>query len=204
MSASSNQSATAQDGGLPEGFRRRLLRQLLLEFGPLLAFFGTFWWFELEWAAVVYAAAAVLVFAISWRVNGQLPVLPSISALLLAVFATLTLTLGNTAFIKIQPTVLNGFYALVLGVGWQFGYRLAAKVLAPDIGLDDEGLRKLTVRATAYLVALAILNEVVWRSMTTEAWLTFKVFGIITMNMLFAWWQFALVKAHLRSVGHAD
>lgn len=194
--------ATADQGqkrDLPAGFKRRLFRQLLTELGPLLLFFLVFMWKDILWATAFYAAATVVAVGVSMALHRKLPILPLISAVLVMIFAGLTLLLEEEMFIKIKPTVINGFYGLTLGVGWLIGYRLVEKVLAPECTLDEDGLRALTLRVTAYLIGLALLNELVWRTVSTDTWVIFKVFVMVGLNLVFAWSQVPLVRRHLRA-----
>lgn len=189
--------ATQDKKPLPKGFKRKLLRHLLVEVGPLLVFFLTFMWKDIFWATAAYAVATVIAFALSWIEHRRFPVLPTVTTLLVATFAGLTLALDDAVFIKIKPTVTNGFYGIVLLGGWLVGFRLVERVLGSHARLDERGLRLLTWRAGGYLLALAALNEVVWRSATTETWVVFKVFVIVACNLLFAASQLPLFKRHL-------
>lgn len=191
---------TVGEGGnqdLPDGFKWRLFRQFLTEFGPLLIFFLVFMWKDIIWATAAYAAATSISVGMTAALHQKLPVLPLISAGLVVIFGGLTLLLDEAMFIKIKPTVTNGFYGLVLGIGWFFGFRLVEKVFAPECKLDEDGLRTLTLRASAYLVGLALMNELVWRTVSTETWVMFKVFVMLGLNVLFAWSQVPLVRRHL-------
>lgn len=182
---------------LPTGFKRKLLRQLLIEVGPLLVFFLTFMWKGILLATAAYAVTTVVAFVLSWTTHRRFPVLPSVTTLLVATFAGLTLALDEALFIKIKPTVTNGFYGLVLLGGWLFGFRLVERVLGEHGKLDERGVRLLTWRAGGYLLFLAALNELVWRTASTEQWVIFKVFVIVACNLLFAWLQLPLIKRHL-------
>lgn len=183
---------------LPPGFRLRLARQLATEFAPLLLFFLAFLWKDLVWATAVYALATAAAFASAWALHRRIPVLPSITTGLVLVFAGLTLVLDNELFIKIKPTVVNGFYGLVLGIGWLCGYRLVERVLGPELRLDESGLRRLTLHASLYLVGLAVLNELVWRTVPTDVWVVFKVFVLVACNLAFALSQLPLIRRHAR------
>jgi len=195
MTSASAPAAPAAE--LPPGFKRRLLVHLLPEVGPLLLFFLAFMWQDLIFATAVYAVATAAAFGVTWVRHRRLPVLPLISTLLVVIFAGLTLALDEAMFIKMKPTVLNGFYAAVLGLGWLFGYRLVERILEPECHLDEEGLRALTLRTSAYLLSLAIINEIIWRTMPTEHWVLFKVFIIVGFNLTFAWAQVPLLRRHL-------
>lgn len=190
-------SASEDKPRLPSGFKRRLLNHLLPELAPLLLFFLTFMWKDLIWAAAVYGLATAVSFAVTWMRHRRVPVLPLVSTALVLIFVGLTVALEETVFIKIKPTVVNGFYGLVLGLGWLFGYRLVERMLEPECHLDEEGLRALTLRTSMYLIGLALLNELIWRTMPTDYWVLFKVFIMIAFNLTFAWTQLPLVRRHL-------
>ncbi len=191
-------SGESESLSLPPGFKRKLARHLAVEIGPLAIFFLGFLWQGLLWATAFYAVATALAFAATWASHRRLPVLPTITALLVLIFAGLTLALDEAMFIKIKPTVVNGFYGLALLIGWLAGFRLVEKVLSPHVALDETGLRRLTFRASAYLLALAAINELVWRTVPTEEWVIFKVFVIVAGNLAFAASQLPLVRRHLR------
>ena len=190
-----------RDASLPQGFGRRLVRQLVIEFGPLLVFFLVYSWQGLYWATAVYAIAALAALASSWAIHRRLPTVPLIATGLVVIFAGLTLALGEDMFIKIKPTVVNGFFALALGGGWLLGYSLIERSLGEELRLDTEGQRILTWRAVAYLVALACANELVWRTMPTEAWVYLKVFIMVGCNAAFALLQIPLVRQHRLAEG---
>lgn len=193
----SRTSASSGESQLPPGFKRRLLNHLLPELAPLLLFFMTFMWKNLIWATAVYGVATAVAFAVTWARHRRVPVLPLVSTVLVLIFVGLTLVLDETMFIKIKPTVVNGFYGLVLGLGWVFGYRLVERMLEPECHLDEEGLRALTLRTSMYLTGLALLNELIWRTMPTDYWVLFKVFIMVAFNLAFAWTQLPLVRRHL-------
>lgn len=181
----------------PSGFRRRLVWQLGTEFGPLLTFFVVFLASDLAPATAAYAAAVAVAFAVSWVRNRRVPVLPSLSVGLVLAFCGLTLALDDALFVKIQPTVMNLFFAAVIGIGWALGYRVVAMILAPECRLDEAGQRRLTMRTTSYLLALAVLNELVWRTASTDVWVAFKVIVLFGMNILFALSQIPLLRGHM-------
>lgn len=185
-----------------DGLKRRLLRQFSVELGPLLAFFVAFSAWDLIWATAVYAAATVLAFAVDWGMKRRLPTLPLISGALLLVFAGFTLALDDATFIKIKPTIVNGFYAAALGFGWLLGYRLIERVLGDELRLTEAALRSLTLRTALYLAGLAAANEIVWRTLPVEYWVTFKVFVIIACNIAFAALNLPLVRRNLVRKGH--
>lgn len=182
---------------LPEGFACRLTRQLLTELGPLLVFFGVFMWRGLLWGTAAYAAATAAAYIAAWHAHRRLPILPTVSGLLVLVFAGLTLALEDGLYIKIKPTVVNGFYGIVLGLGWLMGLPLVERVLGSEMRLDEAGLRLVTIATSLYLIGLAVLNEIVWRSVSTDVWVTFKVFVLVGANLAFLLLLLPIFRRHL-------
>ena len=186
----------AREAALPAGFKRRLFWQLLGEVGPLLTFFLAFGIWGIVPAAGVYAVATVASLGWSWYRHRHLPILPLVSTGLVMLFAGLTIALDDALFIKIKPTVTNGFFALVLAGGWLVGFRLIRRVLGQSVRLDEPGERLLTWRVAGYLGFLALANELVWRSVPTDVWVLFKVFIMVALNLAFGWSQLALIRRH--------
>jgi intracellular septation protein len=87
-------------------------------------------------------------------------------------------------------------FGLVLLGGLLFGRPLLALVLDSMLSLTEEGWRKLTFRWGLFFLALAVLNEIVWRTQTTDFWVGFKVFGIMPLTVLFALAQTPLLMRH--------
>ena len=199
MSTSEITAGEDRKPDLPDGFKWRLFRQLVTELGPLIVFFLVFMWKDIIWATGVYLAATLISVSVSVIQHTKVPVLPLVSALLVMIFGGLTILMDEEVFIKIKPTVTNGFYGIALGLSWIMGYRLIQKVLGPECKLDEDGLRTLTIRVSLYLICLALVNELVWRTVSTDTWVVFKVFVIIGLNLLFAWSQVAVVRKHLRA-----
>jgi intracellular septation protein len=62
--------------------------------------------------------------------------------------------------------------------------------------LTAEGWRKLTIRWATFFLVLAVLNEIVWRTQSTDTWVTFKVFGVMPLTFVFAMLQMPLLKKY--------
>jgi intracellular septation protein len=191
-----SEAVTLERRALPSRFVVKLLGKLAGEVGPLLIFFLAYGWWGVFVATAAYAVATAFSLVLTWLTLRRLPILPLVSTALVAMFAGLTIALDNELFIKLKPTVVNGFYAVLIGGGWCLGYSLVRRVLAPAIQLDRAGERALTWRVTAYLAALAIANEIVWRSFSLDVWVFFKVFVSIALNLLFLIIHFPFVRRH--------
>jgi intracellular septation protein len=129
--------------------------------------------------------------------------MPLVSGLVILVFGGLTIVLRDELFIKLKPTIVNGLFATVLLGGLALGKPLLGYVFGAVFQLTDEGWRKLTLRWGLFFVCLALLNEVVWRTLSTDAWVTFKVFGIMPLTLVFALAQLPLLTRHALPEGAA-
>ncbi|WP_182086007.1 septation protein A [Aureimonas sp. ME7] len=147
-------------------------------------------------ATALFMVATVVALVVSYALTRTLPIMPIVSGLVVVVFGTLTLWLQDEVFIKMKPTIVNGLFAAVLLGGLAFGKSLLGYVFDQAFKLDDEGWRKLTLRWGLFFVFLAVLNEVVWRLFSTDAWVAFKVWGTMPITILFMLFQFPLLKRH--------
>ena len=172
------------------------IRRLALDLGPLLIFFAGFKYLGIFGATAVFIAAVLLALLLSYLMEKRLSPMPIFTAVLVVIFGGLTLYLRNDVFIKMKPTVLYGFFGLVLLVGLLFNRLFIKYVFAQAFDLDERGWKKLTVRWGLFFLTLAVINEAVWRSTSTATWVTFKVWVIIPLIFLFALAQTPLVIKH--------
>lgn len=171
------------------------IAKLALELGPLVIFFlvnayadrfGFAQERRIFAATTVFLAATVVSLAIKYAIVSKLPVMPMVSGVVVLVFGGLTLALQDEVFIKLKPTIVNVLFGLVLLGGLYVRKPLLAIVLDSMFTLTDEGWRKLTLRWALFFFVLAGLNEIVWRTQTTDTWVSFKVFGIMPLTIVFA------------------
>ncbi|MGA7489472.1 MAG: septation protein A [Xanthobacteraceae bacterium] len=144
-------------------------------------------------ATAVFMAAIVIALAISYALTRHLPMMPLVTAIIVLVFGSLTLVLHDELFIKLKPTIIYLLFGAVLLGGLAFGKPLLGVVFDSVFHLTDEGWRKLTLRWALFFVALAALNEIVWRTQTTDVWVSFKVFGVVPLTFLFGALQYPLL-----------
>ncbi|MBN9013590.1 MAG: septation protein A [Xanthobacteraceae bacterium] len=170
--------------------------KLATELGPLLIFFFANAKFNLFVATGAFMVAIVVALVASWMVTRHIPVMALVTGVIVLVFGTLTLVLHDETFIKVKPTIIYGLFAAVLGGGLLFGRSFIAILFDQMFNLTPEGWRKLTLRWTFFFVAMALLNEVIWRTQTTDFWVAFKAFGVIPITMVFAMLQMPLVKRY--------
>jgi intracellular septation protein len=181
------------------------LLKLALELGPLALFFlGNAYGDRIGFpegqrifaATGIFVVATVIALGISYLLTRKLPIMPVVSGIVVVVFGGLTLFLQDETFIKLKPTIVNTMFGLVLLGGLYFRKPLLQIVLDSVFELTEEGWRKLTFRWALFFFALAILNEIVWRTQTTDFWVSFKVFGIMPLTIAFALAQTPLLLRH--------
>lgn len=179
----------------PQDLRGQLLK-LLVEVGPLVVFFVMNARAGIFWGTGGFMVAIVISLIASRILFGRVPVMPLVTGVFVLVFGGLTLWLQDEQFIKIKPTLVNALFAGALFTGLLAGRSLLKIVFGEVFRLTDEGWRKLTLRWACFFTFLAVLNEVVWRSFSTDVWVNFKVFGIMPLTMIFAIAQMGLLKQH--------
>ena len=144
-------------------------------------------------ATGVFIPAVLLALVVSYALTRHLPVMPLVTAVVVVVFGGLTLALQNETFIKLKPTIIYILFGAVLLGGLAFRKPLLGMVFDSVFNLTDEGWRKLTLRWALFFLALAVLNEVVWRTQSTDFWVAFKVFGVVPITFVFAALQYPLL-----------
>jgi intracellular septation protein len=160
--------------------------KLALELGPLIVFFLANQRAGIFTATGVFVVATVLSLLVHYGLVRKLPTMPLVSGVVVVVFGGLTLALQDDHFIKLKPTIVNTLFGLVLLGGLYFRKPLLAIVLDSVFDLTEEGWRKLTLRWALFFFVLAFLNEIVWRTQSTDFWVSFKVFGIMPLTIAFA------------------
>jgi intracellular septation protein len=170
--------------------------KLVLEMGPLVLFFVTNWKFGIFPATGVLMASVVAALGVSWIMTRHLPVMPVVTAIAVVFFGALTFFFHDELFIKLKPTIVNTIFGTILLVALALNKLLLPIVLDSVLKLTEEGWRKLTLRWGFFFYVLAILNEVVWRTQTTDFWVSFKAFGVMPLTIVFALAQVPLIMKH--------
>jgi intracellular septation protein len=177
------------------------LFKLATELGPLLVFFVANAKFHLFVATGAFMVAIVAAMIASYAVTRHVPVMTLVTGAIVIVFGTLTLALHDETFIKVKPTIIYGLFAATLGGGLLFGRSFIAIMFDQMFNLTPQGWRLLTLRWAMFFFAMALLNEAIWRTQSTDFWVNFKVFGVTPLTMLFAVTQMPLIKRyHLEPV----
>ncbi|HHG89111.1 MAG TPA: septation protein A [Devosia sp.] len=172
------------------------LLKLALELGPLVLFFVVNARADIFAATAWFMGAMVLSLSLSWVLLKRVAVMPLVTGAMVLVFGGLTLYLQDDTFIKMKPTIVNVLFGGVLLGGLVFGHSLLKYVFGEVYKLQEKGWSILTLRWGVFFFALAVLNEIVWRNFTTDQWVSFKVWGIMPITIVFSMLQMKLLSRY--------
>ena len=185
-----------------------------LELGPPLLFFvaylrvrdETFILGGTEYSGFIVAAAAfvpILLASIAalWWLTGRISRMQVFTAILVVVFGGLTVWFNDESFFKMKTTIVYAIFAGLLGIGLLRGQSWLALLMAEYVPMRREGWMILTRRLAAVFAAMAVANEVVWRTMSTDFWVRFETFGLPIALMLFLWWQIFRLQPYMIEEG---
>ena len=170
--------------------------KLLIDIGPLAVFFIFYTRSGLQASILPLMIATVIAVLFSYILEKKIPIMPTVGAGIVLIFGGLTIYFDNEVFIKMKPTIINLIFAIILYGGMLVKKPLLKILLGAALRLEEEGWRILTYRWIGFFIALAVLNEIVWRTQTTDIWVNFKVFGILPITFIFTMTQFPLIKKH--------
>ncbi|MEQ1711923.1 MAG: septation protein A [Hyphomicrobium sp.] len=170
--------------------------KLLIELAPLLIFFGTYWAFGIYPATAALMASTVASLIASRLLLGKMSPMLIVTAVVVCLVGGLTFWLNDPSFIKMKPTFVNLLFAGALGAGLMLDKPLIKLLFGEQLQLADEGWFKLTVRWMLFFVAMAVVNELVWRNFSESTWVSFKVFGLLPLSLAFALAQINLIRRY--------
>jgi intracellular septation protein len=173
------------------------LLKIVVEMGPLVAFFIANAWGGIFWATGVYMIGASVAVAVSWAMTRRLAIVPIVTLGFVVAFGALTLLLADEVFIKVKVSIINGLFGAILLTGLALDRPLLKMAFGEALRMDPAGWRKLTLRWGLFFFAMAGLNEIVWRTVSTDTWVNFKVFGLLPLTILFAVSQVRLMQRHM-------
>ena len=173
--------------------------KLILDFFPILLFFGAFKFYDIYTATGVLMAATALQMAIIWFMERRLLPMQKATLVLILLFGSLTLALHDDRFIKWKPTVLYGAMSIALAVAlWVFKKNFLKMLLGTQMELPAAIWGRLNVAWIAYCLFMAVLNGYVAAYFTTEAWVNFKLWGYV-FPIVFLVAQGIYISPHLKS-----
>lgn len=180
-----------------------------LDFGPILAFFAAFRWFKDQTvtiggtdyggfilATALFVPLLTVTILLLWRLTGRLSVMQIATLVLVLVFGGLSVWLNDERFFKMKPTIIYLLFAGILGFGLLRGRSYLALAIDEAMPLRDEGWMILTRRLALFFAGLALANEAIWRTMSDQAWVNFKTFGLPAALFLFFMAQGGLLRRY--------
>jgi len=170
--------------------------KLLIDIGPLAVFFIFYTRSGLQASILPFMVATVIAVLFSYILEKKIPIMPTVGAGIVLLFGGLTIYFDNDIFFKMKPTIINVLFAVILYGGILINKPLLKYLLGAALKLEETGWKILTQRWIGFFIALAILNEIVWRTQSTDIWVNFKVFGILPITFIFTMTQFPLIKKY--------
>ena len=170
--------------------------KLLVDIGPLAIFFIFYTRSDLQSAILPFMIATIIAVIFWYFIEKKIPIMPTAGAFIILVFGSLSLYFNNDIFFKMKPTIINILFAAILFVGNIINKPLLKMLLGEALKLQMEGWNILTRRWISFFIALAILNEIIWRTQSTDIWVNFKVFGILPLTFIFTLAQFNIIKKY--------
>lgn len=167
-----------------------------LEMGPLVVFFIVNNRAGIYWGTGAFMAATVIALGLSYALMRKIPTMPLVTAAFVLVFGGLTLWLADELFIKLKPTIINLLFAAILLFGILTNRLLIKVVLEGALQLTERGWRLITWAWIGFFVFLAALNEIVWRNFSTDFWVSFKVFGVMPLTIVFSFAMIPIIMKH--------
>jgi intracellular septation protein len=171
--------------------------KLALDIGPLVLFFVLNAKFGIYVATGGFMLAVLIALAVSYAMTRHIAIMPVVTAAIVLVFGSLTLILHDDLFIKLKPTIIYVLFGGTLLAGIALDKPFLSIMFDQMFHLTPQGWRKLTGRWALFFLLLAVLNEIVWRTQTTDFWVSFKLFGVVPLTFVFGALQYPLlVKYH--------
>jgi len=167
-----------------------------VDYGPIAAFFVAYLIWGLMPATIALMAATAIALVLSLIIARRVPMMPLITAIIVGVFGGLTLWLQDDRFIKMKPTIVEALFSIILFGGLMFKKPLLKPLMSAAWPMEDTGWTKLTFRFACFFAAMAVLNEIVWRTQTEQLWVYFKVFGLMILTLAFAVSQAGLMRRY--------
>lgn len=148
-------------------------------------------------ATLIFVPIMLISMAVLWALTGKLSRMQIFTAFMVVFFGGLTAYFNDERFFKMKTSIVYGLFSVLLGIGLMRGQSWLAFVLNDAMPMRDEGWMILTKRLCAMFAGLAILNEVIWRTMSTDAWVKIETFGFPIALVGFLFWQITALQSYL-------
>ena len=137
--------------------------KLLIDIGPLAVFFIFYTRSGLQASILPFMVATIIAVLFSYILEKKIPIMPTVGAAIVLLFGGLTIYFDNDVFFKMKPTIINVLFAVILYGGILINKPLLKYLLGAALKLEEAGWKILTQRWIGFFIALAVLNEIVWR-----------------------------------------
>lgn len=168
--------------------------RMIVEYGPIVAFFIVYYMADLITATIAIMITTTVALALSYIVERHVPMMPLITAGIVGVFGGLTIWLQDETFIKMKPTIIQAIFGMALVIGLLTNQLFLKKLMGSAWQMTDKGWKIISLRFALFFFVSAALNEIVWRTQSTDFWVNFKVFGLMGLTFLFIITQIPLIK----------
>jgi len=175
--------------------------RFVVDYGGLLAFLAGFFLTARDLIAATWwlVAGSALALVIGLVFERRIAPIPAISGGAALFFGGLTLIFQDEMFVKIKPTIMNLIFGAGLLGGLALGKSPLKMMLGTALQLPDAAWRKLTFNYGLYFIAIAVLNEVVWRTQSNEVWVLFRMPGLMILGLVFSFSQVPLMMRHAKT-----
>ena len=173
--------------------------KFITDFGPLLVFFSFYYKSEKNLTVAIppFIVATLIALIVMWILEKKIPMVPLLGGIFITLFGGLTIYFDNPIFIYIKPTIINILFGITLLFGKFFTNEpILKKMLGKSLQLSDEGWKILNLRWVYFFFALALLNEIIWRTQSEEFWINFKVWGILPLTIIFTAFQVSIINKY--------
>ena len=170
----------------------------LFEFFPLIVFFVVYYKSDKHlYLSITTVIIATLISLVALYIKERkISTMMLVSTVILIVFGGLSIFLKNDIFFKMKPTIINALFAIILIGSTFFNKPVLKLLLNSSMKLTDQGWSLMNKLWSGFFIFLALLNEIVWRTQTTDVWVNFKVFGIMGITIVFTIVQIPILKRH--------
>ena len=155
-------------------------------------------------AAIVFVPILLVAMGVLWMLTGKLSRMQIFTAFMVIFFGGLTAWFNDERFFKMKTTIVYGLFTVLLGIGLLRGQSWLAAIMNEMMPMRHEGWMILTRRLCALFAALAVANEVVWRTMSTDAWVKIETFAFPAILAVFLVWQTVVLQDYLITDEPAD
>ena len=183
-------------------------RKQILEIGPLVLFFIGNYFLGILWGTGILVFATLISISASWFIDKKIPLMASFGCAAVVFFGVLTLIfdrdvalqtgseVGVFLFIKIKPTVVSLLIGLSLIATDFMGYNPLKSIMSSGLNLSPKGWKSLTRLWVIMFISMALANELAWRNLTTDDWVSFKAFGIPILSIVFAVFSIPVIRKY--------